>query len=390
MPESARSARDIASQVAILGASADIATAADLKLAAEAGQAIAERGLTCVVAGDDGVMGEAARAVRAAGGQVVAILPREKRLSDPSLFTAVVDTGLGWVQFSDAIFRSVRGSIAIGGGAGTLAELAMAYLTSAPVVLLGGGSALAERVRDRPLDERDLARFPVVETSQEALAAILRAGGIPAEEARAIADDAHFSSYPFGSRADYLPAAHDYLVANESREDLARFQDALGDHFYYSVGDYLAAASHYLRARELAGSDRSSFTAYLTAIALESIGMALAAAGEHGLASSVSWRSSAAYRDTVEVSPEEEHHLLLHSAAGLRGDAQFFAATEAHARGADDDARHLLTQARRSYEEALALHPPYGDRVSSSSFERAIRPVEALEKELGVVEPSDG
>jgi tetratricopeptide (TPR) repeat protein len=314
----------------------------------------------------------------------LAILPRDKHLHDPSIFDAVVDTGLGWVQFSDAVFRSVRGSIAIGGGAGTLAELAMAYITSASVVLLGSESSLAGRIGERPLDERDLVRFEVTDDPEEALAAILRTGSSTVEIARAQADEAHFSSYPFGSRADYLSAAHDYVAANESNEDLARFEDAIGDHYYYTVGDYLRAGAHYLRARKLLGSGKPSFSAYLTAIALESIGMALAGAGEHELASSVSRRSAAAYLGAIEVSPENEHHLLRHSAAGLRGDSNLFAAVEAHKHGNDEDARRLVSEARRSYEDALVHHPPYGDSVSSSNFERAIAPVEALEKALGM------
>jgi uncharacterized protein (TIGR00725 family) len=374
----------VATQVAVLGASADLATSKELALAGEVGRRIAERALTCVVAGDDGVMGAAARGAREAGGRVVAILPRDKPLHDPSIFDAVVDTGLGWVQFSDVIFRSVRGSIAIGGGAGTLAELAMAYITSAPVVLLCSESSLAVRIGKNPLDERDLVRFEVTDEPGEALGLILRAGRFAAEIARAQADESHFSSYPFGSRADYLSAAYGYVAANESDEDLARHEDAIGDHYYYTVGDYLRATSHYLRARKLLGSSKPSFSAYLTAIALESTGMALADAGEHELASRVSRRSAAAYLDAIQVSPESEHHLLRHSAAGLRGDSNLFAAVEAHKRGNDEDARRLVSEARRSYEDALVHHPPYGDSISSSNFERAIASVEALEKALGM------
>lgn len=390
MSEPTRAARDVANQIAVLGASHDLATDEELSLAASAGQRIAEHDLTCVVAGDDGVMGAAARAARASGGRVLAILPRHKQLQDPSLFDAVVDTGLGWVQFSDAVFRSTRGAIVIGGGAGTLAELAMAYLASAPVVLLGSRSTLAVRLGGQPLDERDLSRFRVAEEAGEALAAVLQIASFPAEVARAQADEAHFSSYPFGSRADYLSAAHDYLAANESDEDRARFHDAIADHFYYTVGDYLRAASHYFQARKLLSGDQPSFSAYLTAIALESVGMALDAAGEHDLASGVSQRSADAYLAAIAVSPDNEHHLLRHSAAGLRGDASLFAALAARERGDDETARRLATAARTHYEEALAHHAPYGDSVSTSNFDRSIAAVVELEQALGLPARSVG
>src|ERR1700727_1288457 len=98
MSESARNPLDVAGQIAIIGASEDLVTDADRERAREFGSLLARRRLTCVLGGDDGVMGEAARAARRGGGTVLAVLPRGKALSDPSLFDAIVDTGLGWVQ----------------------------------------------------------------------------------------------------------------------------------------------------------------------------------------------------------------------------------------------------------------------------------------------------
>lgn len=385
-----RSPRDISNQVAVLGASADIASEEEIRLAGELGRTIALRGLTCVVGGDDGVMGAAARAARAAGGDVIAILARDKKMADPTIFTAVIDTGLSWGQFSDVLLRSVRGAIAIGGGAGTLAELATAYLSGNAAVILGGSSELARQYGGRPLDQRNLARLTVADEPLAALDLLLAESEPAPDVARTRADDAHFSSYPFGSRADYLPAAHDYVSANESTEDVARYHDALADYFYYTVGDYLRAATHYLRARDLLRANQPSFSAYLTAIALESVGMALARASEYELASTVSLRGADAYEEAISVSPENEHHLLRHSSAGLHGDSHLFAARAAYRNGKLDEARGLVRNARASYEEALSHHTPYGDSVSSSSFERAIAPVVELENLLAARETVDG
>lgn len=156
-------------QIAIIGASGDIATPEELNLAGHCGRDLAARGCVVLTAGDDGVMGAAARAVAAAGGTVVAVLPRDKRLSDPALFCAVVDTGLSWVQFGDSLIRSSSGALIIGGGAGTLAELALLYLAQMPAAFVGARSDLAQQYGNKPLDRRELGSFPVFDEPSAAV-----------------------------------------------------------------------------------------------------------------------------------------------------------------------------------------------------------------------------
>jgi uncharacterized protein (TIGR00725 family) len=377
-------------QLAVLGSAGDLATQAQTKLAAELGRAVAHRGLTCVVAGDDGVMGAAASAAKNAGGTTLAILAREKRLHKPEMFDGIVDTGLGWVQFADAMLRSCYGAIVIGGGAGTLGELTIAYISQLPTAFLAAAEDdLAGRFGGRALDARNLATFPICRSPGEALDAVFSSASPTA--ARQQADDAHFSSYPFGDGSSYIEAAEKYRSAMIATSgELARSvvaahrQDALGDHFYYHVEDFLRAGSHYTIARRLLGQEPTDrrFALYLEAIALESIAFGLADLRDYRLASEVATASASRYLDGMPGAQADEQAHLLHSAAGLRGDATYYNAMALAREGDTVSARDAVTRARTEYRDALEHHPAWSHGATSDTYERAIGQLDALERDL--------
>jgi uncharacterized protein (TIGR00725 family) len=122
--------------IGVMGpAACDPATA---ELARAVGRGIAERGAVLLCGGRGGVMEAAAQGARGAGGLTIGVMPGEDaRQSTPNAFIEVaLFTGLGearnWVNVcaSDAI-------IAIGGGFGTLSEIALALKAKRPVVLVG-------------------------------------------------------------------------------------------------------------------------------------------------------------------------------------------------------------------------------------------------------------
>jgi len=102
--------------------------------AREVGRLLAREGATVVTGGLGGVMAAAGGGARAAGGRVMAVLPgtdrREAREAD-----AVVATGVGEAR-DLAVVASADAVIAVGGGWGTLAEIALARKLGRPVVLL--------------------------------------------------------------------------------------------------------------------------------------------------------------------------------------------------------------------------------------------------------------
>jgi uncharacterized protein (TIGR00725 family) len=126
------------------------------ELARAVGRAIAERGAVLLTGGRSGVMEAASRGARDGGGLTVGVLPgADAAESPPNPYVDVaLYTGLGearnWVNVcsSDVV-------IAIGGGFGTLSEIALALKARKPLVLLGswrfemeGVSPTVPRARD--------------------------------------------------------------------------------------------------------------------------------------------------------------------------------------------------------------------------------------------------
>ena len=107
-------------------------------LARAVGRGVAERGAVLLTGGRTGVMEAASQGARDAGGLTVGVLPGAGAAESPPnpYVELALYTGLGearnWVNVcaSDAL-------IAIGGGFGTLSEIALALKARKPIVLLG-------------------------------------------------------------------------------------------------------------------------------------------------------------------------------------------------------------------------------------------------------------
>jgi uncharacterized protein (TIGR00725 family) len=106
-------------------------------LAEEVGRRLAEAGCVVLTGGRGGVMAAASRGARRAGGTAVGILPGEDaRASPPNEdLELAIYTGMG--QARNAVLALSAGAlIAIGGGWGTLSEVALARKHGRRVVLL--------------------------------------------------------------------------------------------------------------------------------------------------------------------------------------------------------------------------------------------------------------
>ena len=110
--------------------------------AATVGRLLAERGVVLACGGYGGVMEAAARGAKAAGGVTVGILAG----SDPSDANPHIDialaTGMGEMR-NALLVRVAQAVIAIGGGWGTLSEIALAQRIGTPVVGLHDAFASA-------------------------------------------------------------------------------------------------------------------------------------------------------------------------------------------------------------------------------------------------------
>ena len=108
----------------------------DLEAAEAVGRELARRGAVLVCGGLGGVMEAACRGAKAEGGRTVGVLPSLERSDANEHVDVAIATGMGELR-NGLIVRSVDAVIAIGGGFGTLSEIAFALKTGKPVIGLG-------------------------------------------------------------------------------------------------------------------------------------------------------------------------------------------------------------------------------------------------------------
>jgi uncharacterized protein (TIGR00725 family) len=123
------------------------------RLAEEVGALLARLGAVTITGGRGGVMEAACRGARRAGGLTVGILPSADPAAGNPWCDVLIQTELGHAR---NVLTALSGDVvvALGGGAGTLSELAFAWIHGRPILLLDGTGGWADGLADRPLDGR--------------------------------------------------------------------------------------------------------------------------------------------------------------------------------------------------------------------------------------------
>lgn len=120
--------------LAVIGPSdADSATSC---LAEEVGAEVAGAGAILLTGGMGGVMEAASRGAQSAGGLTMGILAGSSRADANAYLDLSLPTGMGEMR-NALLIRAADAVIAIGGGAGTLSEIALAVKLRRPIVGLG-------------------------------------------------------------------------------------------------------------------------------------------------------------------------------------------------------------------------------------------------------------
>jgi uncharacterized protein (TIGR00725 family) len=132
--------------------------------AEEVGRLLAGRGAVLVCGGRDEVMAAAARGAKSAGGMTVGIVAGEAFAEANEWIDHVVVAGIGHAR-NLAVAASGQAVIAVGGGWGTLSEIAFARILGRPVVVL------------EPEWEVESEGIERVATAQEAVELALRLAG---------------------------------------------------------------------------------------------------------------------------------------------------------------------------------------------------------------------
>ena len=122
--------------VAVVGAGgADVAPEV-LAVAEAVGAELGRRGAVVVTGGLDGVMQAACRGARSAGATTLGILPGDDRGAANAFVSVALATGLGELR-NALVARSADALVAIGGGLGTLSEIAFALKAGKHVAGIG-------------------------------------------------------------------------------------------------------------------------------------------------------------------------------------------------------------------------------------------------------------
>lgn len=138
-------------QVCVLG-SAESGSAA-YALAGEAGRLMAGLGITVVSGCGSPATRHAAECAVAAGGQVLSIIPEGEMPPPDWPATVVVPSGVGDAR---NLLMALAGDacLVIGGRAGTISEVCLAWLHKRPLLPLTGCGGWSDQLEQNPPDER--------------------------------------------------------------------------------------------------------------------------------------------------------------------------------------------------------------------------------------------
>jgi len=148
--------------VAVFGASRP--SEKEKAFAYEVGRLLAREGLVVVCGGLGGVMEETCRGAKSLGGTTVGILPGSDAEAANPFVDIAIPTGMGEAR-NVLIARSGACAVAIGGGMGTLSEIALALRIGKTVVGLNTWELDPERSAGAP--------FLKAHTPEEAVSIVL-------------------------------------------------------------------------------------------------------------------------------------------------------------------------------------------------------------------------
>ncbi|MFH1418159.1 MAG: TIGR00725 family protein [Planctomycetota bacterium] len=138
-------------QVAIIGSSQ--ADEQMLKIAEQAGKVVAKLGAALVTGGRGGVMQAASKGCAEAGGTVIAVTPHESMDEVNPYAHYHIPTAMGWAR---NCITGIAGDVVlvIGGMAGTMSEIAYAWMYGRPIVAMSCCEGWSKRIAGQAVDTR--------------------------------------------------------------------------------------------------------------------------------------------------------------------------------------------------------------------------------------------
>ncbi len=159
--------------VAIIGGSS--AGDALLRVAHDVGAGLVNAGYRVATGGLGGVMASASQGARSAerwqDGDVIGVLPGAVSADANPYVDVVIPTGMG-IARNIVLVQTADVVVAVGGGSGTLSEMAFAWQLGKPIVALDIGEGWSAKLAGTALDARRADAVIGVKTAEEALTAV--------------------------------------------------------------------------------------------------------------------------------------------------------------------------------------------------------------------------
>lgn len=167
-------------QIGVMGSAADLNYSKDLeRLAEQVGFYVARNNATLIFGAEkdyDSLSTAACRGAKKANGSTVGITyNRGLDIFEKENVDVVISTGLergGGREL--ALILSCDGIITVGGGSGTLTEIAIAYQAGIPIVAVKNSGGWSDKLAGQYLDERKRMKIESADGPEEAVNKIIR------------------------------------------------------------------------------------------------------------------------------------------------------------------------------------------------------------------------
>lgn len=167
--------------VSVVGFNDDSCTEVARDAAYKVGSAVAREGGIVVCGGLGGVMEAACRGARDGGGLSVGIVPSDESAQANRYCDVVVASGMGKSR-NFLVANSGDAMVVVGGGAGTLIEVAAAYQASKPIAAVRGTGGVADAWAGKHLDDRRLVTILEGSSPEDAVKKVMRALSRPGKK----------------------------------------------------------------------------------------------------------------------------------------------------------------------------------------------------------------
>lgn len=138
------------------------------------GKFIGKKGWILVTGGKSGIMEESSRGCFEQNGTTVGVISGSQRNQSNKYIKVEVVTN-GYPTNEESVLIGMSDVIVmIGGGAGTLIELAISYRQSKPIIIIKNTGGWSDKIINPYLDERKRTQIKFVDSSKEAIQVLIK------------------------------------------------------------------------------------------------------------------------------------------------------------------------------------------------------------------------